>query len=560
MGEKLSKFIELFNTNAAASVERSKVKLDKFTAVREIALKLTAPVNEEYKTLGSLIEKMIPESGILDDSLFREVYAKAALEKEDKAVVSDLFKLKSAPNSYNKAVNIKEKGGESYFNSLMQEIGNAMSSASLSFDDVVGKDIKGFVDFLYEGINSLPEGPVDLSSPELYAAVVENGTPIGKKEEAKSSPGAINETLPKKGEEVAPKLPSTSAVNPEKAAETLKTEVESTSSQVTSVAPEVPAELEKKEKQAININIEKPEVPSEIKTTPTQVVNQGNQSTTNVQNTTVNSEVTTQNQTNLTSAPASTQINDMSSKKTENSNQMTLGGSKSITQQALELGKQYGFSEKELKELALGSTINSSTLTNKIESLTKNQSKTVTSSTANQLSSSTSSINEGEEESETATSTDQSIINDAKPSTMTSGGKFDALVATAKKYGINTESFEKSKVSSQVEEPEGNEEVSAQKSALPQTMEVSKTQQTLPRETTVESVAQKQATALESQAQAPIEAVEKPADRMTAAQTSESKPAEQAKPAQMIDLSGLENRMMRIEHLLANTLEVKIVE
>jgi hypothetical protein len=559
VGEKLSKFIELFNTNAAASVERSKVTLDKFTAVREIALKLTAPVNEEYKTLGSLIEKMIPESGILDDSLFREVYAKTELEKEDKAVVSDLFKLKSAPNSYNKAVNIKEKGGESYFNSLMQEIGNAMSSASLSFDDVVGKDIKGFVDFLYEGINSLPEGPVDLSSPELYAAVVENGTPIGKKEEAKSSPGAINETLPKKGEEVAPKLPSTSAVNPEKAAETLKTEVESTSSQVTSVSPEVPAELEKKEKQAININIEKPEVPSEITTTPTQVVNQGNQSTTSVQNTTVNSEVTTQNQTNLTSAPASTQINDMSSKKTENSNQTTLGGSKSITQQALELGKQYGFSEKELKELALGSTINSSTLTNKIESLTKNQSKTATSSTANQLSSSTSSINE-EEESETATSTDQSIINDAKPSTMTSGGKFDALVATAKKYGINTESFEKSKASSQVEEPESNEEVSAQKSALPQTMEVSKTQQTLPRETTVEPVAQKQATALESQAQAPIEAVEKPADRMNAAQASESKPAEQAKPAQMIDLSGLENRMMRIEHLLANTLEVKIVE
>jgi hypothetical protein len=250
----------------------------------------------------------------------------------------------------------------------------------------------------------------------------------------------------------------------------------------------------------------------------------------------------------------------MSSKKTENSNQTTLGGSKSITQQALELGKQYGFSEKELKELALGSTINSSTLTNKIESLTKNQSKTATSSTANQLSSSTSSINEGEEESETATSTDQSIINDAKPSTMTSGGKFDALVATAKKYGINTESFEKSKASSQVEEPEGNEEVSAQKSALPQTMEVSKTQQTLPRETTVDPVAQKQATALESQAQAPIEAVEKPADRMNAAQASESKPAEQAKPAQMIDLSGLENRMMRIEHLLANTLEVKIVE
>jgi hypothetical protein len=560
VGEKLSKFIELFNTNAAASVERSKVTLDKFTAVREIALKLTAPVNEEYKTLGSLIEKMIPESGILDDSLFREVYAKTELEKEDKAVVSDLFKLKSAPNSYNKAVNIKEKGGESYFNSLMQEIGNAMSSSSLSFDDVVGKDIKGFVDFLYEGINSLPEGPVDLSSPELYAAVVENGTPIGKKEEAKSSPGAINETLPKKGEEVAPKLPSTSAVNPEKAAETLKTEVESTSSQVTSVSPEVPAELEKKEKQAININIEKPEVPSEITTTPTQVVNQGNQSTTSVQNTTVNSEVTTQNQTNLTSAPASTQINDMSSKKTENSNQTTLGGSKSITQQALELGKQYGFSEKELKELALGSTINSSTLTNKIESLTKNQSKTATSSTANQLSSSTSSINEGEEESETATSTDQSIINDAKPSTMASGEKFDALVATAKKYGINTESFEKSKASSQVEEPEGNEEVSAQKSALPQTMEVSKTQQTLPRETTVEPVAQKQATALESQAQAPIEAVEKPADRMNAAQASESKPAEQAKPAQMIDLSGLENRMMRIEHLLANTLEVKIVE
>jgi hypothetical protein len=47
---------------------------------------------------------------------------------------------------------------------------------------------------------------------------------------------------------------------------------------------------------------------------------------------------------------------------------------------------------------------------------------------------------------------------------------------------------------------------------------------------------------------------------MNAAQASESKPAEQAKPAQMIDLSGLENRMMRIEHLLANTLEVKIVE
>lgn len=571
MGENLKKFIELFDARATEGVAKAKTKLDNFTKVRGTALDLKTPVNDKYKTLGELVKDLIPENGMLNDDLFKSVYANLSLNKEDKAVVSELFKLKSAPNSYEKAVSVKEKGGAFYLNELMREIGKTMASANLSFEEVIGKNAADFSKFLNEGLENLPEGPVESSNPSLYAAVIENGNPLKKKEEA-SSAGAINEPSTKK-EAAIPPTPTTSAVNPEKAAESTKTEVESTTGQVTSVAPEVPAELEKKqEKSAININVEAPVAPTTVAKAPEQttIVNQGGQSTTNVQNvTTSNKEEVTQTQntiapsttqtsvtggktsntqTNVTGGQTTSQINDMSSKKVEGASSSITNVGKSLTSQITELGKQLGFSEKQLGQIAKSQTLNATTEVSKKTELITEKSKTSEQST----------INEGEEEAKLETGKTEPTINEVKPAAGADSGKYAALVEAAKRYGINVDSM-KPTASPQVEEPEGNEEITTKKEALPQTVEVSKTKQSLPKETKVEPVAQKSLEVVQNPPQQSIEAVEKPTVTKEEASATEPKSDAQTTSSKL-DLSGLESRLMRIEHLLANTLEVKIVE
>lgn len=574
MGEKLKKFIELYDTQASQRVELKKAALEKFKAAREAALKLTAPVNDKYKTLGELVNEMFPESGGLNDDLFRNLYSKSSFEAEDKKIVSELFKVKNTPNEYEMALQLQKQGGEVYFNKVVDALFKTVASSQAGGSTATLKGILGdgsedaqkeFLEVVDQAIDEYSiKGPSGLQNSVLYEAVQENQSAPAPTEKS-----PINVPIEKKAEPTPAQ--ETSAVNPEKAAAATKTEVVSTAGQVTSAPPEVPAEVEKApEKTAVNINLEQPAAPVTTSPAPvtTSVVNQGGVTTsTSVTNvSSVSKEETTKAETTIapttsvatTGPTAVSQINDQSVTSTNIEEGAT--STSSLMSMISQIGESAGIKGGLTGEA--GETLKRALTSPAINEVASAATPTAGAETTTEAA--TSVINEEEEETggktTSATTSKETTINEptAKMPAEKSG-KFGALLEAAKQFGINVESLPGGKATSaMVSEPEVSEQVSSEKAAVPQQVEVSKTSPSLPTETAPAPVTPSEP-AVEA---SPVSASE------TSATPAATQPAEKAgtagasvAPAKTsMDLSSLENRLMRIEHILSSTLEVKIVD
>lgn len=561
MGEKLKKFIDTYAARAKEAVDLKAANLEKYKSARESALKLTAPVNDKYKNLGDLAAEMFPESGGVNKDLFTNVYSKSTFEDADKKVISELFKQKDAPTQYAKAVELQQQGGEKYFGEALTAINKKAAVAGSTLKDLLGDGSKGAISGFMEALDEAEDeakisAPGRIQGEDLYNAFVESLS-AASTGEAKSP---INETAAKKETTAAPE---SSAVNPEKAAAAEKTEVQSTAGQVTAAKPEVPAELESKPATAVNINLETPAAPKEtLPATP-----ETSQSVTNVTNVapSVSKEVT-QTVTNVATSSvsqatsvansAAQQINDLSKSKviSETSKVFSNSGEK-LYSELLGIGKEKGFGEKELASFSGESPINT-------EKTTKGTTTVVDEETG--VSSTISAVSGAESTSSEEVESKESSINEAKSAeTAVGGSQYGELLAAAQYFGINTEQYETKGKISPVGEKIVDEEVSAQTEKVPQSVEVSKTAQTLPKEPSLPAPSSTPTSApVGMTGVSPVEMTEKEAPTQSAApsEVSSKGPAEPAASAAGLGMSGLENRLMRIEHLLAGPLEVKIVD
>lgn len=562
MGEKLKKFIELYDTQASQRVELKKAALEKFKAAREAALKLTAPVNDKYKTLGELVNEMFPESGGLNDDLFRNLYSKSSFEAEDKKIVSELFKVKNTPNEYEMALQLQKQGGEVYFNKVVDALFKTVASSQAGGSTATLKGILGdgsdtaqkeFLEVVDQAIDEYSiKGPSGLQNSILYEAVQENQSSPAA---AEKSP--INVPAEKKAEPAPTQ--EASAVNPEKAAAATKTEVVSTAGQVTSAPPEVPAEVEKApEKIAVNINLEQPAVPAT--TSPASVTT----SVTNVSS--VSKEETTKAETTIapTTSVATTgpttvsQINDQSVTSTNIEEGAT--STSSLMSMISQIGESADIKGGLTGEA--GETLKKALTSPAINEVASAAVPTASVETTTEAAASV--INEEEEaageKTALATEAKETTINEpATKMPAEKSSKFGDLLEAAKQFGINVESLPGGKAAASLAaEPEVSEQVSSEKAAVPQQVEVSKTSPSLPTET-VQAPATLPEPAVETSPVSATEVATAPATTQPAEKAGT--PGAPATPAKTsMDLSSLENRLMRIEHILSSTLEVKIVD
>lgn len=292
MGENIKKFADNYDIAADAALKKAEEKLGVFKKTREQALKLTTPISEG-KTLGALAAEIFPENGGMNSELFTNVYATATIDAEERKVINELVKVKSAPTLYKQALANKELGGIGFFNKLMQAVGAKITSVTTSspevtFKKLIGegstkteeKKIESLYDFISDTLNDvyISYPPRSLDKTLVYYAVVENGNPIGKTTGAESpvnetkltSPPTAGESVINEKKESTPKQVEASAVNPEKATKEVK---ESSTISAPSVVAEVPKEpVALPENKAISINIEAKQSPAKELEKRTEIV------------------------------------------------------------------------------------------------------------------------------------------------------------------------------------------------------------------------------------------------------------------------------------------------
>lgn len=185
MGEKLNRFIAFYTEQATANVNEKKAKFDKYKEERQNAIdSLKFPVGGKYPTLGDLVKDMFPENGGVNNDLFNNVYSKlAALSKEDKEVITKLNKLSKSQIQYDNANSLLNKGGEKYFNELLDVL---KEDEKVSLTDIIKGGIKGLNNFLAD-LDVVPESPPNIeSSQELFDAISELASTAQTTELAKS--------------------------------------------------------------------------------------------------------------------------------------------------------------------------------------------------------------------------------------------------------------------------------------------------------------------------------------------------------------------------------------
>lgn len=293
MGEKLKIFVDFFDKKVDYLIEDAQTDLLEFKNARKIAISSTSPGIDKYKTAGELMANVISEKGELNSDLYKDLFSQLTLETFDKAAFSIMFRRKYAPGRYIRSVGLKGQG-EAFFNTAMQAIGSALRAAAaskISFKEIIGdgsdaalykfneilQESDEFDDALSADYSSIYESVLRGKSQgrEFYDAAIENGDPIAQA--AAAAPAAINPATPTGTESgTAPinaptgekaGVSETSTVNPVKSAPT-ETAVEKTTGTVTAAQPSIPKEaVTPAPNTEVNVSITPPAATSPI--TPT---------------------------------------------------------------------------------------------------------------------------------------------------------------------------------------------------------------------------------------------------------------------------------------------------
>ena len=577
MAENLKKFIDLYDAKTAKVVERAKEQFEKFKTTREKALALSTPVSAEYATLGKLVDAMFSEDGVVNSALFQDFIQYSTAANEEKELIRSLFKLKNGPGWLKNAEAKQKRGAMPFFNSAMQVFGKASLTGVLAFNKLIGADsnepedkkISYFLEAADELIAdaqlNFPDGII---GPEFYYAVVENGNPIGKKEAAgpineKSgkTPGTPSVAINEPNQETKPGE-AKSTLNPEKKA--APTAIES--SAVTTVPAEMPKEPEKPASPAapgIILNVEsaaptlpkKEEVASSVPMDASsttinyieQVVSLATEQAKNKakQNAAINQPKTEISQGDTTNI--STQ------QKTETVNQ----GSSFSQYLGQELADKLDATSGK-KETA--STIN--------DKKTNESSKSSESSVKKESTISETKMTDIEAKTKLAEEFKRYTGINLEKTTVEKEAEKQAIIAREKEAtAINEEISKKADDSLKPNQEKSETSSSSQEmtSAMPtlpnasSTTEVTKTLPTLPEKEKSSSLEKVETPAAVSTNKEAISVQEvtpdSPAEQMTASQNTPTPAA----PAMGIDMSGMEQRLARLELLLSGTLDVRII-
>lgn len=562
MGEKLKKFVDIFEKKVDELIEKNSIKLEAFKKAREAALAITFPATGEYKTVGDLIKVMIPEEGGLNNSLYQTLFSQITLEKEDRAKFQELFKEKGSPGLYRKSTELKGKGNN-YFNQAMQGIGSAIGSTGgkLSFKEIVGDgsddSIKKFSEFVQsaddidDALSSYSLSGL-LSSREFYDAVVENGSPIGKTVPAESAP--INAPAAEKTAEPAASInpPSgekkveaeKSTVNPI-TAPPVETAVEKTTGIVTAAPAALPKEVEApKPSTAINISVETPKATVPEKETVAAPVGPPEKTAVTSAPIVIAPPPTAGAAQTATASP----VNEEAKKKEELNSKFLAG--------FLGLGPT---PETKTNVTSATQTINSPSTTQ----ISNEQ----TASTVNQAISNTALGN-------TVTNASQATLNAAANTSYNSQLAKTGSTALANKYFKSIFSSTEEKKSTEPQPTVESTSPTAGNEPKAENMtEVSKTSPSFPEkiqpssekiiekannkvlEKTQEMMNQKETIKSSEKSASPVSLTEN-----KSMPTTMEGAAAPASKSGMINVDGLEARLSRLEYLLSNPLEVKIIE
>jgi len=590
VAENLKKFIDLYDAKAAKVVEQAKAQLEKFKTTREKALALSTPVNAEYATLGKLVDAMVSEDGVVNSAIFQDFIQYSTASNEEKELIRSLHKLRNGPGFYKNAEAQQKRGALPFFNSAMQVFGKASLTGVLAFNKLIGADsnepedkkISYFLESADELIaDAQLNFPPGIIGPEFYYAVVENGNPIGKKEAA----GPINEKLgevsgtpsaainepnqeTKPGEEK-------SILNPEKKA--APTAIES--SAVTTVPAEMPKEPEQPTGTAapgiiVNVESASPTLPKKEEV--------ASAAPTTAASTTINEAPATASSTtiNYIEQIVSRATEQAKNKEKQNAainqpkTEISQGGTTNIsTQQKTETVNQGSSLSQYLGQDLAGKLDSASgkkeTVSTINDKKTNESSKSSESSVKKESTISETKMTDIEAKTKLAEEFKRFTGINLEKTTFEKEAEEQAIIESEKKAtAINEEISKKANDSlkpnqEKSETSTSSPETTSVMSALPNdssTTEVTKTLPTLPEKEKssslekVETILPSVSTNKEAISVQEVKS-DSPAEQMTASQNVPTQTAQ----AMGVDMSGVEQRLARLELLLSGTLDVRII-
>lgn len=577
MAENLKKFIDLYDAKTAKVVERAKEQFEKFKTTREKALALSTPVSAEYATLGKLVDAMFSEDGVVNSDLFQDFIQYSTAANEEKELIRSLFKLKNGPGFYKNAEAQQKRGAMPFFNSAMQVFGKASLTGILAFNKLTGADsnepedkkISYFLEAADELIaDAQLNFPAGIIGPEFYYAVVENGNPIGKKEAAgpineKSgeTPGTPSVAINEPNQETKPGE-AKSTLNPEKKA--APTAIES--SAVTTVPAEMPKEPEKPASPAapgiiLNVESAAPTLPKKEEVA-SSVPMDASSTTINY----IEQVVSLATEQAKNKAKQNAAINQP---KTEISQGDTTNISTQQKTETVNQGSSFSqYLGQELTDKLDATSGKKETVSTINDKKTNESSKSSESSVKKESTISETKMTDIEAKTKLAEEFKRYTGINLEKTTVEKEAEKQAIIAREKEAtAINEEISKKADDSlkpnqEKSETSSSSQEMTSTMPTLPNassTTEVTKTLPTLPEKEKSSSLEKVETPAAVSTNKEAISVQEvtpdSPAEQMTASQNTPTPAA----PAMGIDMSGMEQRLARLELLLSGTLDVRII-
>ena len=559
MLEKKKIFVDSFNKKAEDLIKRSDEKIAQYAAARQKAIKLTDPISlslsdpkVSFSTVGELFAWVYPEAGGSENmpSAFTSVILEnlAGKDSPGKAEYRILHKNFYEPISQSRYIQLKELGGEKWFDRFMSSALSKMAQVKQKISDYkTSADFETAVDDLSEGMLLGIELPDGLTAP-LYDAFIESGTakpetpssPVNATEAAKPAGSApINDTS--NSEKSAP----ASTLNPEKSA---TAPLETTTGTVTAGKSELPKEVGKGPETgapAVVVNVESaapnllasPEpaaaaAPS-MPTVTSSPVNSSKETVTN--NVTNNNTSAEKNTTSpIVAGDANKGVLDPTS-KTTNKTKVTGSIINNLSESDAQLLKNFIEGDSNPITSATNSSV-SNTTTSATNSSVSNTTTSATNSSVNEIT--------PKEEKIIEKSSESNAYGDIVDINNISSGDAELL----KKYA----GFDVNSPKKDAGDKTGSTEVVKTKPALPavKTPEVKAPLPAEPIDKKTEPVTAKEVKSESSETESPATPASMPTEYA----------AEQTSTQASMNTEDIEARLARIEYLLSGTLDVKIVD
>lgn len=273
MAEEFKSFVDSFNQEVDAVITKQTAQLEQYRSTRNAAIALKDPIdfsfgNNKFSTVGDLFKYVYPnEEGGVQNLPFDQIGSQiiVLLSGSDASDLTKksqdaLNKTWGASTRLTNALKVKETGAQAYVDSLSLELNRAIANRNLNKKDISQEDFERVVQSLNANI---PYGNLSL----LYEPLISSPTPL-----AGPAPAAINPATEEPSVSTSPQInpiaptaegqTSGSAINPPETLSLPAESVERAGGTVSETRPELPNEEQSTQSQAISINLAQTETPA----------------------------------------------------------------------------------------------------------------------------------------------------------------------------------------------------------------------------------------------------------------------------------------------------------